>query len=89
MENFLKANPGLNSRFDKTLKFEDYSPEDLKKIAKVMFLQRGVKMTDDASNHLDKYLAFLYEFRDKYFGNARDVRKVVLEAIKNMNLRLA
>ena len=25
METFLKANPGLNSRFDKILKFDDYS----------------------------------------------------------------
>jgi len=31
----------------------------------------------------------MYEYRDKYFGNAREVRKVVIEAIKNMNLRLA
>ena len=32
---------------------------------------------------------FLYEYRDKYFGNARTVRQVVAEAIKNQNLRLA
>src|SRR5690606_37491381 len=36
MENFLKANPGLNSRFDKILKFEDYTPEDLMHIALMM-----------------------------------------------------
>ena len=29
MEAFLKANPGLSSRFDKVLRFEDYSPEEL------------------------------------------------------------
>ncbi len=89
MENFLKANPGLNSRFDKTLRFEDYSPEDLKQIAKMMLDDQAVKISEEASDHLDKYLAFMYEFRDKYFGNARDVRKVVIEAVKNMNLRLA
>ena len=36
MESFLKANPGLNSRFDKILKFEDYSPKDLNQIAMLM-----------------------------------------------------
>ena len=29
MERFLKTNPGLNSRFDKVLKFEDYEPTEL------------------------------------------------------------
>ena len=48
-----------------------------------------MKATKDAKEHLEKYLAFLYEFRDKYFGNARTVRNVVAEAIKNQNLRLA
>jgi len=32
---------------------------------------------------------FIHQFRDKYFGNARTVRQVVLEAIKNQNLRIA
>ena len=89
MEAFLKANPGLNSRFDKVLKFEDYSPADLSLIAKLMLEEDGVKITQRAVNQLDTYLAFLHKYRDKFFGNARDVRKVVSEAIKNMNLRLA
>jgi len=38
---------------------------------------------------LGKYMAFLHQFRDKYFGNARTVRQVVLETIKNQNLRVA
>ncbi|MEM1216583.1 MAG: hypothetical protein AAGJ82_12900, partial [Bacteroidota bacterium] len=35
------------------------------------------------------YLQFLYNLRDKYFGNARDVRKVVQEIIKAHDLRLS
>ena len=89
MEAFLKANPGLNSRFDKVLKFEDYNPADLSLIAKLMFEEEKVKITQRAEQQLNAYLEFLYKYRDKFFGNARDVRKVVSEAIKNMNLRLA
>ena len=89
METFLKANPGLNSRFDKMLKFEDYSPQELMEIADLMLKQENVLITEDARLHLSKYLAFIHEFRDKYFGNARTVRQVVNEAVKNMNLRLA
>ena len=31
----------------------------------------------------------IYSNRDKYFGNARTVRQVIGESIKNQNLRLA
>jgi SpoVK/Ycf46/Vps4 family AAA+-type ATPase len=89
MEAFLKANPGLNSRFDKVLKFEDYNPEELNRIALLMLEEQHLIPTPEAAEHLHKYLAFLYEYRDKYFGNARTVRNVVNEAVKNQNLRLA
>lgn len=89
MENFIKANPGLSSRFDKILKFEDYDPDELLQIAMLMFENRGVIPTPEATNHLKEYLEFQYEYRDKFFGNARTVRNIVTEAIKNQNLRLA
>jgi SpoVK/Ycf46/Vps4 family AAA+-type ATPase len=89
MDAFLKANPGLASRFDKILRFDDYSPEELLEIALQMFQQEGFRVEEDAREYLGRYMRFLYQFRDKYFGNARTVRQVVLEAIKNQNLRIA
>lgn len=89
MEAFLKANPGLRSRFDKILKFEDYSSEELLSIALLMLEQEGLVANEDARSHLKNYLEFLHEFRDKYFGNARNVRNVINEITKNQSLRLA
>jgi SpoVK/Ycf46/Vps4 family AAA+-type ATPase len=89
MDNFLRTNPGLGSRFDKALRFEDYSPEELLEIALFMFSQEEYRVDEDAREYLGKYMAFLHQFRDKYFGNARLVRQVVVEAIKNQNLRIA
>jgi SpoVK/Ycf46/Vps4 family AAA+-type ATPase len=89
METFLKANPGLNSRFDKILKFDDYSPDELLQIAISMLGEKEVFATPEAQEHLKNYLAFTHQYRDKYFGNARTVRQIVNEAIKNQNLRLA
>ena len=89
METFLKANPGLKSRFDKILKFEDYTAEELFEIAEQMLDQEGLKLNDEAQSHLKNYLLFVYEYRDKYFGNARSVRNIVNEITKNQSLRLA
>ncbi len=89
MEAFLKANPGLRSRFDKILKFEDYSPEELLNIAMLMLEEVNMTPDEEAKEHLAKYLNFIYGYRDKYFGNARTVRNVVDEIVKNQNLRMA
>jgi SpoVK/Ycf46/Vps4 family AAA+-type ATPase len=89
MDAFLKANPGLASRFDKVLRFEDYSPEELLEIALYMLRQEDYQVAEEAREYLGKYLSFIHQFRDKYFGNARTVRQVVADVIKNQNLRIA
>ncbi|MEM7104136.1 MAG: AAA family ATPase [Bacteroidota bacterium] len=89
MDGFLKTNPGLRSRFDKLLKFEDYSAEELFEIAMLMLDEEELEASDEAKEHLQKYLAFQYQYRDKYFGNARSVRHIITEAVKNQSLRLS
>jgi len=89
MESFIKSNPGLSSRFDKTLKFFDYEPEDLIQIALNMFELATKKITAKAESHLKKYIHFLYQFRDKYFGNARTMRLLVDDILKKHKLRLS
>lgn len=89
MEVFLKANPGLRSRFDKVLKFEDYSPAELLQIAESMIEQNGYRIQTPAKDQLHDELVDLHSGRNKYFGNAREVRKMVLDIIKNQNLRVA
>ncbi len=89
METFLKTNPGLNSRFDKILKFEDYSPEELHEIALQMLRVEDLRLTEEANAYLLSYLKYIYQFRDKYFGNARTVRQIITEVVKKQNLRLS
>ncbi len=89
MDIFLKANPGLRSRFDKVLTFEDYSSAELLTIADSMLIENGYIIESDAKIELSEILNDMHATRTKYFGNAREVRKIVFDLIKNQNLRLA
>lgn len=89
MDVFLHANPGLKSRFDRIWHFYDYSVDTLYKIALSMFATEGLIPDESAEKHLNTYLQQLYASRDKYFGNARSVRKIVEQAVKKQNLRMA
>ena len=89
MVEFVESNPGLKSRFDKYFQFDDYSPEEMFTIALGQFAREGVKPDGAAIDHLKKYFDFLHAQRDKHFGNARTVRQVVGESVKNQHLRLA
>lgn len=89
MHGFINSNPGLRSRFDKYFVFEDYTPQQMFVIALGMFRKEEVMPDVDAATHLKNYFTFIYEHRDEHFGNARTVRQVVGESVKNQNLRLA
>ncbi|MEP6796237.1 MAG: AAA family ATPase, partial [Saprospiraceae bacterium] len=89
MQAFINSNPGLKSRFDKYFTFEDYTPQEMFIIALSMFRTEDVIPDVEAASHLKDYFTFLYKGRDDHFGNARTVRQVVIESVKNQNLRLA
>ncbi len=89
MSQFIEMNPGLKSRFDKVFKFNDYSPEQLWEIAISLLKKESLAPDVAAALHLKDYLGFLFENRDKYFGNARTVRQIVGDAVKHQNLRMA
>ncbi len=89
MDYFISTNPGLKSRFDRTLVFEDYKPEELLEIAMQLLLKENIKPNQEAKTHLLEYFTQLFEIKDKFFANGRVVRKTIEKAVKNQHLRLA
>ena len=87
MLEFLDANPGLASRFSKTIEFENYTPEELVLI--VTRMARG----DDYRLGPGAEAALLDRFnrteRNKNFGNAREARKLFegMRKVQSQRLR--
>ena len=89
MADFMETNPGLQSRFDRTFHFEDFSNDELWEIAANMLEQKNLIADAETEKHLKEYISFLYENRDRFFGNARSIRKIIEKSSRNQELRMA
>ena len=89
MDQFLASNPGLKSRFDSFLAFEDYRSDELVAIAERLFAEEGLTLDDEARKFLPDFCDRYVKLRDRYSGNARDMRKLVLKSVRNQNLRVS
>ncbi len=89
MEDFLETNPGLKSRFDRDFTFQDFTETELFEIAQNMYSSKGLTPSKEAEDHLKSYISFLYLNRDRFFGNARSIRKIVEKSTRNQELRMA
>ena len=76
---FLDANPGLRSRFPKTIYFDDYSNEELLSIFEGMCAKSHYTPTEDAKAKVLAYVAA--RPRDRGFGNARLIRNLFEAAV--------
>jgi AAA+ superfamily predicted ATPase len=88
MEAFLDTNPGLRSRISRTLVFEDYTDEELAKIAQDFAAQNGYRMDDEAAKQLPALAGGLRTREGRSFGNARSVRGLLESAYKAQASRL-
>jgi hypothetical protein len=79
MAEFLDANPGLRSRFPKTIFFDDYSDDELLRIFDGMATKSHYTPTEEARHAVRAYVAA--RPRDRGFGNARLVRNVFEAAV--------
>ena len=86
MDRFIHSNPGLESRFNRFLLFEDYTPEEMFEIFK-MRCGKGYVLAPEAEPLVRDYIA--EESADPSFGNARGVRNLFEHILVAQNNRLA
>lgn len=89
MDLMLKSNPGLSSRFNRVLHFEDYSPLDLARIFACLCEKNHYTLSVGTRPKLLLGLTELYRRRDPHFGNGRAVRNLFELAIRRMANRIA
>ena len=88
MNAFLSSNPGLRSRFNKYLNFEDYSPQQLVQIFNLFCVRAGYVMSPSTRDELMKVFSVLYETRNETFGNGRLARNLFELTISNQANRI-
>ncbi len=74
MEDFLNSNPGLRSRFNKHITFEDYTAGQLNEIFHQMCREQDYLISDDAEEELLYNIGKLIADGGENFANARAVR---------------
>ncbi|MBY8868616.1 right-handed parallel beta-helix repeat-containing protein [Streptomyces sennicomposti] len=73
MERFLSVNPGVASRFSRTITFSDYGPEELLRIVEQQAEEHEYRLAPGAEEALLKYFAALP--KGAAFGNGRTARQ--------------
>lgn len=74
MEEFLKANTGLISRFNKFVNFKDYTNEELLDILHMFTEKSGVQLEKDAQEEIASVLEHMSPEKKFLFGNGRGMR---------------
>ncbi len=88
MEQFLSSNPGLRSRFNKFITFEDYTGDELMSIFESMCSKQEYKLDAPARDYAQKYWADKATNHDETFANAREVRNFMESAISRQATRI-
>ena len=87
MDRFIHSNPGLESRFNRFLLFEDYTADEMVEIFRMQCKKGCYQLTEEAQPLIRDYIA--EESADDSFGNARGVRNLFEHVLVAQNNRLA
>ncbi|MEW1645244.1 right-handed parallel beta-helix repeat-containing protein [Streptomyces sp. NPDC091219] len=87
MERFLSVNPGVASRFSRTITFSDYNPEELLSIVEQQAEEHEYRLAEGASEGLTKYFTAIP--KGAAFGNGRTARQTFEAMVERHASRVA
>ncbi|WP_431961249.1 right-handed parallel beta-helix repeat-containing protein [Actinacidiphila sp. bgisy160] len=87
MDRFISSNPGLSSRFGRTLLFEDYAADELVSIVEYQAAEHQYELTPAARAELTRLFELLP--RGEGFGNGRSARQMFQEMTERQAQRVA
>ena len=88
MDDFIHSNPGLESRFNRYLHFDDYNIEEMMKIF-MQQCEKGCYELDEETRKAAQMLIAEKNTNSISFGNARGVRNIFEKVLTAQNNRLA
>jgi SpoVK/Ycf46/Vps4 family AAA+-type ATPase len=86
MDALVAANPGMRSRFPKSIHFADYDDDELLAIVESIGARGHYRLDDEGRAAVRRWLAA--QPRDRGFGNGRLARNLVEAAVANQATRL-
>lgn len=89
MDQLIRSNPGLSSRINTRIKFDDYSPADLGRIYETLCKRNDYVLPPESRHRLLMALDQAYRDRDRHFGNGRLARNAFEDAVRAMADRIA
>ena len=89
IKRFLKSNPGLESRFNTFINFEDYTPIELFDIFMNLCKKEKYVITKETEKYLLEYFNNLLKNKKENFANGREVRNFFEKVKKNQANRLS
>jgi SpoVK/Ycf46/Vps4 family AAA+-type ATPase len=89
MEAFINSNPGLQSRFSKTIAFPDYTAEELLQLFELFAKKSAYILSDEARDRLATWFITEAPIGKKGFGNGRFVRNLFEKTIVVQSQRVA
>ncbi|SEG90090.1 Right handed beta helix region [Actinacidiphila yanglinensis] len=87
MERFLASNPGVASRFSRTITFGDYTPDELLRIVEAQTTEHEYQLGDDTAEALLKYFTAIP--KGPAFGNGRTARQTFEGMVERHAVRMA